>query len=106
MKRTIEIEPICPFIGKECISSGFPREIAPKAETIIMHPCAFWDGDELYNGVTPDEPCRIKRAISRILADEISEEADNDNMNDVPWTVEEGSGNNGSKAKGRNHVTK
>ena len=83
MKRYVEIEPVCPFLGgKPCIKDGW------QFNGSVYHPCAFFDGDSVYHGVSPEEPCRIKRAIRRILSDEVSDETDPDYKVDVPWTSE------------------
>ena len=84
MKMTVAIEPICPFVRKECIGDGWQRW-----DQKIIRPCAFWDGDRTFNGVSPDEPCRLKRALNRILSDEVD---DKDRTEPivvrVPWPTE------------------
>ena len=79
MKRYVEIEPVCPFIGcKPCIKDGWQWN----AKT--YRPCAFWDGDASY---MPEEPCRIKRAVNKILEDEMQDEPGCGTV-DVPWTTD------------------
>lgn len=71
------IKPICPFIGKECISDGFSRDTI---KTGILRPCAFYDdycGDEM-------EPCRIKRAVN-IINKESSVKKAGDTTPEVPF---------------------
>ena len=80
MKRLVEIEPICPFIGKECIKDGWKYW-----DQKIVRPCAFWDGDNTYDGVPPEEPCRIKRAMNRILSDETPDKPDENRKVLVPF---------------------
>lgn len=83
MKKSIEIRPVCPFLGgKECISDGVTREVLWNNGT--AHPCAFWD-ENTYNGVYPEEPCRIKRAVNRILKSEKRDVVDENTPIEVPW---------------------
>ena len=89
MKCVVEIEPVCPFIGlKQCRKDGW--EFGSK----VLHPCAFYDSDVIYSSEYPQEPCMIKRAVNKILSDEIT-----DNPTDaelyVPWETEEEGDNNG-----------
>lgn len=79
MKRYVEIRPICPFVGKTCIADGWTGN-----DHFILHPCAFWDGDSC-NSASQEEPCRIKRAVNRILSDEEIET----NELCVPWETDE-----------------
>lgn len=103
MKKTIEIKPVCPFLGgKECITDGMTREVLWNCGT--AHPCMFWDAENVYNGDNPSEPCRVKRAINRILADEVSDQIDSTVL--VPWNTEERNDSNGKKAKEHPHDTK
>jgi len=68
MKRYVEIEPICPLLGgKPCIKDGW------QLNSNVYHPCMLWDGDRVFNGVPPTEPCRFLRALNRILSDEVTE---------------------------------
>lgn len=92
MKRYVEIEPVCPFVGKQCIKDGW------QWNSIILHPCAFYDESVFEKDCNPQEPCRIKRAINRILSDEVQEELGN-YVPEVPWDVEEGSADNVKKTK-------
>ena len=67
MKRYVEVEPICPFIGKPCIRDGW------QWDQKIIRPCAFWDEASMNN----EEPCLIFRAIKKTLninADDPDEE--------------------------------
>ena len=82
MNKTITIKPVCPFLGgKECISDGITREVLWNCA--VAHPCMFWD-ENTYNGVEPEEPCRIKRAINRILSKEKPDTNTNEPIR-VPW---------------------
>ena len=83
MKRYVEVEPICPFVGKPCIKDGWQHW-----DQKTLRPCAFWDTD-IHNGIDPDEPCRIKRAINRILSYEISDSPDDNVIAEVPWDTTE-----------------
>ena len=86
MDRTIKILPVCPFLGgKPCIADGITREVLWNGCT--AHPCAFWD-EHTYNGEYPEEPCRIKRAVNRILMKEKPDEIDPNMVADVPWNTE------------------
>lgn len=81
MKRYVAVESICPFIGKPCIKDGW------QWNSSVIHPCAFWDGDRSINGgVSPEPPCRLQRAISRILSDEKPDQTDGASP-DVPWDI-------------------
>lgn len=76
MIRCVKIEPVCPFIGgKKCIEDGW------QFNANTFHPCAFWDGDASY---MPDEPCRIKRAVNKMLAYELQDDPGCTEV-DVPW---------------------
>lgn len=55
-----ESKPICPFVGRECISCGVTQQAM---RTGILHPCAFWDE----YASDPVEPCLIKRAVNKVL---------------------------------------
>lgn len=82
MEKYIKVVAACPFIGgKPCIKDGW------KCNTNTMYPCMFYDTDISYNGRLPDEPCRIKRAINRILSDEIPDKPGNEPI-EMPWTTE------------------
>lgn len=86
MRKSIEIKPVCPLLGgKECISDGLTREVLWNCG--VAHPCMFFDGDSVYNGVNPTEPCRLKRAVNRILIREKPDEYDGEIPN-VPWSTE------------------
>ncbi len=82
MKRLVEVEPICPFLGKTCIKDGWQY-----FNQKIIHPCAFWD-DFPHNGIDPEEPCRLKRAVNKILSDEESDEIDFNRTIEVPFNSE------------------
>lgn len=79
MKKYVEIEPICPLIGKQCIKDGWQHW---NQET--LRPCMFWDAEKSYNGIKPQEACRLKKAINKILADEDQYENDSKPV-DVPY---------------------
>ena len=84
MKKYVEIEPVCPFLGgKKCIEDGWQWNAS------TYHPCAFYDADAVYHGVSPDEPCRIKRAVNRILSDEVSSDDEEQTIAKVPWDTDE-----------------
>ena len=95
MRKFVEVEPICPFLDKPCIKNGL------EWDRKIVHPCAFWD-EYPYNGIDPEEPCRIKRAVNRILSDEVKANPDDIEIQ-VPWDETpkktKRSGNNVRKAK-------
>lgn len=84
MKRYIKVEigdGICPFVGGKCIRDGWNNW-----DQRIAHPCMFWDGDKTYNGgFEPDNPCRIQRAVNRILSREKLDEYDGTTIAEVPW---------------------
>ena len=82
MKRLVEVEEICPFIGKPCIRDGW------QWDRKIAHPCAFWDGDRLPYTDPAIEPCRIKRGLNKILAEENSELSTDTDL-EVPWGSDE-----------------
>ncbi len=86
MKKYVEIEPICPFIGKACIRDGWQWNAS------TYHPCAFYDESVFSKDCYPQVPCRIQRAIDRILFDEQQDTSDNDAVL-VPWDVEGGKAN-------------
>ena len=88
MRKSIEIKPVCPLLGgsKECISDGLTREVLWNCG--VAHPCMFFDGDSVYNGVNPTEPCRLKRAVNKILSDEKPEEIDFNRTIEVPFIAE------------------
>ena len=81
MKRYVEVEPICPFVGKPCIKDGW------EWNSKVYHPCVFWD-ENTYNGVYPEQPCKIKRAIARLLIRETPDEYDPNAVVNVPWNEE------------------
>ena len=72
----IESRPICPFIGKECIACGVSQDWL---RTKVLHPCAFFDE----YASSDVEPCKIKRAINRILKE--PDYPDRENKVDVPY---------------------
>ena len=82
MKKLVEIKPVCPFVNGKCIGDGW------ECSTYVQRPCEFWDGGEVYNGISPDEPCKIKRAINRILANEFENCTENMPI-DFPWETDE-----------------
>lgn len=82
MKQYVEVEPICPLIGSECVSDGWKHW-----NQKVVRPCMLWDVTT-YNGMIPDEPCRLKRAINRILSDEKPDQINNSPV-EVPWDTKE-----------------
>ena len=86
MRKSIEIKPVCPLLGgKECISDGLTREVLWNCG--VAHPCMFFDGDYIYEGEIPNEPCRLKRAVNRILFRENPDHYDG-KVPEVPWDIE------------------
>jgi len=81
MKKLVEIEPVCPFIGKKCIADGW------QWNSLIQHPCAFYDENTMCREY-PEEPCLIKRAINKILENEETSQAE-DISASVPWDTSE-----------------
>ena len=81
--NAINNKPVCPFLGgKQCLSDGL-RELLWNG---TAHPCMFWDADKiLENGMSPEPPCRIERALRKILSDEKPEQYDNSIIPEVPW---------------------
>ena len=78
MKRLVEVEPVCPFVGfKPCIKDGW------KWNTNTYHPCAYFDEDAMDD----DEPCLIQRAVKKVLGIE-RKNPDDPVPVDVPWTTE------------------
>jgi len=75
MKCYVEIEPICPFVGKPCIKDGWQSW-----NQKVLRPCAFWD--DFPHGQSDLEPCKIKRAINKLLSDEVPDE---NCPVEVPW---------------------
>ena len=83
MKRFFKVEPICPFVGKPCIREGM------QWNSDVIRPCVFWDGDKTINhGIIPEPPCRIERALKKILANEKLDEVDWNNTVCVPWDTD------------------
>ena len=83
MKRFFEIDPICPFVGKPCVKEGM------QWDSNIIRPCIFWDGDKTINhGISPEPPCRIERALKKILSNEKPDEAGGNSVPDVPWDTD------------------
>ena len=74
--KSITIVPVCPIIGKPCIKDGITSDVLMNRS--IIHPCELWDQNTYNGGISPDEPCRFKRAINRILSDEIPDTVSDD----------------------------
>lgn len=81
MSNDIEVVAVCPLIGKECIKDCWRWD----RKTVTT--CIFWD-ENTYDGVVLEEPCRIKRAVNKILADEVPDQP-SDKPVEVPWDTEE-----------------
>jgi len=73
MKRYVEVESICPFIGKPCIKDGW------QWNSSVIHPCAFFDE----YACSDTEPCLIKRAVNTIL--KRSDKPETNKPVDVPF---------------------
>ena len=80
MKKLVEILHICPFTHGKCIADGW------ELNKLVQRPCMFYDEDTMYREY-PAEPCRIKRAVNKILADE--ETAEKEDLSSVPWDTDE-----------------
>ena len=95
MKKIIEVVAVCPLLGgKPCINDGITREVLITHKT--ANACMFWDGDQSYNGISPGEPCRLKRAINRILSHEI--DTINDGISpEMPWETKKGGAEHAKK---------
>lgn len=78
----IKVVPVCPLIGKPCIGDGITSDTLMNHSTV--YPCMLWDGNTMYNGVYPEQPCRMQRAIDRILCREIPDKPSNEPVV-VPW---------------------
>ena len=59
MEYTIQVDPICPFVNRKCITDGFVKHTP---EGAVYRPCMYFD--EYSSG---EEPCLIKRAINKVL---------------------------------------
>ena len=79
--KYIKVVSICPLIGKPCINDGLNSDVFMNRS--VANSCDLWDCST-YNGVVPDEPCRFKRAINKILSDEIPDNIP-DSVPDVPF---------------------
>lgn len=99
MRKIIEVVAVCPLLGgKPCISDGITYDILMHNGTARR--CMLWDGDSVYDGVSPEEPCRLKRAINKALSDEMTD--DEPTVVEVPWdTTKEGSKDNAKKTEVR-----
>ena len=74
MKRYVEVEPVCPFLGgKPCIKDGW------QWNANVFHPCAFFDETASMND---NEPCLIKQTVNKIIGDDRD---DNSVPLDLPW---------------------